>query len=207
MARRSDRRRLLRLGGASALVGELIDRVAERARPCAMAAAGARARIEQAVARPRPRTPHCPATTRRPSSGPVAPLPPTAFRRRTCCGTSRTRAGQGVPPGAVERGPDSPTAASSRCWAPPAVDRLSQLRAGEALSAVVLHATRRARHLSAERGAGDRGARSALRDKVLLGTLSPQLLVRMGWAPRPTVARRATAAVDATIDGPRPEER
>ena len=121
VARRSDRRGYSDWEVPPALVGELIDRAAEQGatlRP--MAAAGARARIEQAVAAAAARTPHCPATTRRPSSGPVAPLPTTAFRRRTCCGTSRDAGWTGRSrPARSSATPDSPTAASSRCWAPP----------------------------------------------------------------------------------------
>jgi nitroreductase len=63
-------------------------------------------------------------------------------------------------------------------------DPLSQLRAGEATSAVLLHAT--------ELGLATcplsqplevRGARAAVRDAVLGGTLCPQLVLRVGWAP------------------------
>jgi len=49
--------------------------------------------------------------------------------------------------------------------------------------------------------------RTALRDEVLQGTLSPQLLVRIGWAPPQPLPATPRLPVDATIDGPRPEER
>jgi nitroreductase len=61
---------------------------------------------------------------------------------------------------------------------------LDQLRAGEALSAVLLHAT--------ELGLATcplsqplevTAARTELRDDVLGGTLTPQLVLRVGWAP------------------------
>jgi nitroreductase len=81
-------------------------------------------------------------------------------------------------------------------------DRLSQLRAGEALSAVLLHAT----HLGLatcplsqplEIGA----TREVLQDNVLGGTLSPQIVLRLGWAPAdsgvPSTPRRP---VDEIID-------
>ena len=87
-------------------------------------------------------------------------------------------------------------------------DRLSQLRAGEALSAVILHATQAglatcplSEVLEIEE------TRTALRDEVLEGTLSPQLLVRIGWAPPQPLPATPRLPVDATIDGPRPEER
>jgi len=63
-------------------------------------------------------------------------------------------------------------------------DRLSQLRAGEALSAVLLQAT--------ELGLATcplsqplevAATRDVLRDDVLDGTLSPQIVLRLGWAP------------------------
>lgn len=63
-------------------------------------------------------------------------------------------------------------------------DRLSQLRAGEAASAVLLRAT--------ELGLGSSvlsqplevpATRRLVRDQVLGGTLSPQLVLRIGWPP------------------------
>jgi nitroreductase len=63
-------------------------------------------------------------------------------------------------------------------------DRLSQLRAGEAASAVLLHATALglatcplSQPLEVD------GARVTIRDAVLGGTLCPQLVLRVGWAP------------------------
>ena len=79
-------------------------------------------------------------------------------------------------------------------------DRLSQLRAGEAMSAVLLEATRH--------GLGScplsqplevQPTRNLLREKVLGGTLSPQIVIRIGWAqdtPLPTTPRRH---VDETV--------
>ena len=61
-------------------------------------------------------------------------------------------------------------------------DRLSQLRAGEALSAVLLEATRLALAgcpLSQPLEVGP--TRDVLRDDVLGGTLSPQVVIRLGW--------------------------
>lgn len=63
-------------------------------------------------------------------------------------------------------------------------DRISQLRAGEAASAVLLAATEF--HLATcplsqplEIGT----TRASLRDRVLQGTASPQMVLRIGWAP------------------------
>jgi nitroreductase len=74
-------------------------------------------------------------------------------------------------------------------------DPLSQLRAGEALSAVLLHATELglatcplSRPLEVD------ASRRAVQDEVLEGTAAPQLVLRVGWAPlgsplRPTPRR------------------
>ncbi|GAA5162415.1 NAD(P)H nitroreductase [Pseudonocardia eucalypti] len=77
-------------------------------------------------------------------------------------------------------------------------DRLSQLRAGEALSAVLLEATDLGLAtcpLSQPLEIGD--TRRYLRDRVLGGQLSPQLLIRTGWAPSgselPATPRRPVA--------------
>ncbi|WP_214401441.1 Acg family FMN-binding oxidoreductase [Pseudonocardia lacus] len=81
-------------------------------------------------------------------------------------------------------------------------DTLSQLRAGEAASAVMLHATRLGLAtcpLSQPLEVGE--TRIVVRDRVLGGTLSPQLVLRVGWAPGgkplPATPRRA---VDDTIE-------
>jgi nitroreductase len=63
-------------------------------------------------------------------------------------------------------------------------DTLSQLRAGEAMSAVILHATLlglASCPLSQVLEVGD--TRRALRDDVLDGSMSPQLVLRLGFAP------------------------
>jgi nitroreductase len=73
-------------------------------------------------------------------------------------------------------------------------DRLSQLRAGEALSAVLLHATHLGLAncpLSQPLEVAD--TREVLRDQVLGGTLSPQIVIRLGWPldqPLPPTPRR-----------------
>jgi len=63
-------------------------------------------------------------------------------------------------------------------------DRLSQLRAGEALSAVLLTATTIGLATCPLSQALEIGTtRRMLRDNVLDGTLSPQLVLRVGRAP------------------------
>jgi nitroreductase len=82
-------------------------------------------------------------------------------------------------------------------------DRLSQLRAGEAMSAVLLRATElelATCPLSQPLEVAD--TRQTLRDVVLHGTLSPQLILRIGWPPAgapaipPTPRRRLTEIVE-----------
>lgn len=80
-------------------------------------------------------------------------------------------------------------------------DTLSRLRAGEATSAVLLHATASGLASSPLSQPLEVGStRAALRDEVLGGTLSPQLVLRIGWAPAeaatPHTPRRS---VDETI--------
>jgi nitroreductase len=79
-------------------------------------------------------------------------------------------------------------------------DTLAQLRTGEALSAVLLHATASGLGtcpLSQPLEVGD--TRRHLRDNVLGGTLLPQLVLRIGWPPSgpplPATPRRPVADV------------
>lgn len=81
-------------------------------------------------------------------------------------------------------------------------DPLSQLRAGEAASAVLLHITELGLAgcpLSQPLEVGE--TRAVVRERVLGGTLSPQLVLRIGWAPPgnplPATPRRP---VDETIE-------
>ena len=63
-------------------------------------------------------------------------------------------------------------------------DRLSQLRAGEAASAVLLRATTLGLGSSVlSEPLEVAGTRELVRDEVLDGTLSPQLVLRVGWPP------------------------
>ena len=82
-------------------------------------------------------------------------------------------------------------------------DRLSQLRAGEALSAVLLQATHFGLASSPLSQPLEIGAtRQVLQDEVLDGTLSPQIVLRVGWAPAdstlpPTPRRPVAEIIDA----------
>jgi hypothetical protein len=83
-------------------------------------------------------------------------------------------------------------------------DTLSQLRAGEALSAVLLTATALGLATCPLSQPLEIGAtRRTLRDDVLEGTLSPQIVLRIGWPPvgppLPATPRRSFADI-ATIE-------
>jgi hypothetical protein len=82
-------------------------------------------------------------------------------------------------------------------------DPLSQLRAGEALSAVLLHATEvglaTSCPLSQPLEVGT--SRVVLRAEVLDGTVSPQLVLRVGWAPiGPPLPPTPRRPIDDTIE-------
>ncbi|WP_214369173.1 Acg family FMN-binding oxidoreductase [Pseudonocardia sp. H11422] len=63
-------------------------------------------------------------------------------------------------------------------------DRLSQLRAGEAMSAVLLYSTTLGLGSSPLSQPLEIGStRMVLQEQVLDGTLSPQLVIRVGWPP------------------------
>ena len=211
MARRSDRRCYSDWEVPSLLVTELISRAAEQGatlRP--MTAGGARARIEQAVMA---------------AAAAHAALP--AYHTETVLWTGRVASDDGVPAANLLRGvegngtnrlfpsgtiaqqdPDMLDGGLLAVLGTASDDRLSQLRAGEALSAVVLYATQAglatcplSEILEVE------ATRTALRDEVLEGTLSPQLLLRFGWAPPAPLPATPRLPVDATIDDSRAAER
>ncbi|HET9648666.1 MAG TPA: hypothetical protein VFP34_10595 [Microlunatus sp.] len=63
-------------------------------------------------------------------------------------------------------------------------DQLSRLRAGEAMSAVLLEATRQGlASCPLSQVLEVPGTRDVVRDDVLNGSLCPQILLRVGWAP------------------------
>jgi hypothetical protein len=83
-------------------------------------------------------------------------------------------------------------------------DTLSRLRAGEALSAVLLTATTLGLATCPLSQPLEIGAtRRTLRDDVLSGTLCPQIVLRLGWAPvgppLPATPRRSFADT-ATVE-------
>lgn len=85
-------------------------------------------------------------------------------------------------------------------------DPLSWLRAGEAMSAVLLHTTRLGlAGCPLSQPLEVPGTRIAVRDEILGGTLVPQLVLRIGWAPSgpplPATPRRPVEEVmDTTAD-------
>lgn len=85
-------------------------------------------------------------------------------------------------------------------------DPLSWLRAGEAMSAVLLHATRLGlAGCPLSQPLEVPGTRVAVRDEILGGTLVPQLVLRIGWAPSgpplPATPRRPVDdVVETTAD-------
>ena len=83
-------------------------------------------------------------------------------------------------------------------------DPLSRLRAGEALSAVLLTATTLGlATCPLSQPLEISSARLSLRDDVLGGSLSPQIVLRLGWAPAgpglPATPRRSFAHI-ATVE-------
>jgi nitroreductase len=97
----------------------------------------------------------------------------------------RTWTGLADGPGPVRAGvPESPDAATVLVLGTSSDDRLSHLRAGEAVSAVLLRATTLGLGSSVlSEPLEVAGPRALVRDEVLGGTLSPQLVLRIGWAP------------------------
>jgi hypothetical protein len=86
----------------------------------------------------------------------------------------------------------------------PTDDLRSQLRAGEALSAVLLHATDlRLASCPLSQPLEVDAIRETLRDRVFRGTTSPQLILRVGWAMRgaelPPTPRRPLAPQTARL--------
>lgn len=121
---------------------------------------------------------------------------PAANLIRNAAGT--IEAGRRFADGDIEVADGQPDGATLAVLGTASDDRLSQLRAGEALSAILLLACDyglAACPLSQPLEVG--ATRRTLRDKVLGGTLSPQLVLRLGWpsvgAPLPATPRRPVA--------------
>ena len=97
---------------------------------------------------------------------------------------------------------DEPDGALLAVLATASDDPLSQLRAGEALSAVLLHATELGLATCALSQPLEIGtSRRSVQDEVLDGAAAPQLVLRVGWAPpgpplRPTPRRPIDDMID-----------
>ena len=97
----------------------------------------------------------------------------------------------------TERGAVTPDSATLLVIGTSSDDRLSQLRAGEAASAVLLQATLAGMSTSPLTEALEISrTRAVVADEVLDGTLSPQMVIRVGWpssaaAAPPRTPRRA----------------
>jgi nitroreductase len=149
-----------------------------------------------------------------------------AYRTETALWSGRIADDTGVPAGNLLRDPLGTGAGTARRYAEGVLeqadnraedgaallalgtasdDPLSQLRAGEAASAVMLHATELglatcplSQPLEVD------AARIAVRDAVLGGTLCPQLLLRVGWAPAgPELPRTPRRPIEQTIESAR----
>ena len=102
-------------------------------------------------------------------------------------GGTRRRFGDGLIEQPSDEGPDGALLA---VLATGSDDSLSQLRAGEALSAVLLHATELGlATCPLSRPFEIASRRRDVRDDVLGGTAAPQLVLRVGWAPLGTPLR------------------
>lgn len=92
----------------------------------------------------------------------------------------------------VDEAPGTPDAATVLILGTSSDDRLSHLRAGEAVSAVLLRATTLGLGSSVlSEPLEVAGTRELVRDEVLGGTLSPQLVLRVGWPPATTPVPRS----------------
>lgn len=201
--RRSDRRPYTSWDVPDTLLAELVGHAAAEGailRP--LTAAGSRTRFEAAAA----------AATATHEKAP-------GYATETLLWTARTASDDGIPaanlpsrpaaPGTNRRfptgtidtaGPDRIDGGRLTVLGTASDDRLSQLRAGEALSAVTLHATVAglATCPLSEVLEVD-AARAVLRDDVLGGSLAPQLVLRIGWAPSGALPATPRRPVDSLL--------
>jgi nitroreductase len=186
--RRTDRRRFADREVPAEFVAQLIERAALQGallRP--VTAAGARARLIDAIR-----------TAAEIQEAKAAYLTETAVwsgrsvdvdgipPANLLCDPAATGAGTGrrFSEGLIEQTTDEPDGAALLVLATPSDDPLAQLRAGEALSAVLLHATELGLAtcpLSQPLEVGS--SRRTVQDEVLGGSAAPQLVLRVGWAP------------------------
>jgi nitroreductase len=187
--RRSDRRRFTDWEVPAQFLDELIERAAEQGallRP--VAGAEARARLIDAI-----------------REAAEAQEADSAYRTETAVWSGTYADVDGVPAANLLRDPIGTGAGTARRFSEGLIeqaatgepdgaallvlatasdDRLAQLRGGEALSAVLLHATGLGLAtcpLSQPLEVGT--SRQVLQDEVLGGSASPQLVLRVGWAP------------------------
>ncbi len=209
MHRRTDRRRFTDWEVPDAVVAELVDRAAAYGallRP--ITDAGTRARLVEiigAAAQEQERIPGY-RTETAVWSGIRAGVDgvPAANLLRDPVGTGDGTARR-FAEGRIPQDGDGPDGALLLVLGTASDGPLAQLRAGEALSAVLLDAT--------EAGLATcplsqplevPGARALLRDDVLGGTLTPQLVLRVGWAPSgPPLPATPRRPVDEVL-GPLP---
>jgi hypothetical protein len=106
----------------------------------------------------------------------------------------------------TEPRPDDPDGAVLMVLGTSSDDQLSRLRAGEAMSAVLLRAATLGLATSPlSEPLEVEGTRALLREQVLGGTLSPQLVLRVGWAPGSgTVPATRRRSLDDQLGARRP---
>jgi nitroreductase len=113
--------------------------------------------------------------------------------------SAHAEAERGFPEGGIQTRANEHDGATLAVLGTASDDSLSQLRAGEAMSAVLLQATQMGLAscpLSQPLEVGS--TRRLLRDEVLGGTLSPQLVLRLGFpqpSPLPTTPRRPVSEI------------
>ncbi|MBW0115092.1 Acg family FMN-binding oxidoreductase [Pseudonocardia abyssalis] len=199
VARRTDRRRYLDWEVPEAFVGELTDRAAEFGAVLRPVTGAARDRTVAAL---------------RAAARAQEDLP--GYHTETTVWTGGRSGDDGVPAANLLRDADVSGDGTARWFSEGLIaqtdggkdgallmvlgtasdDTLSQLRAGEALSAVLLHATQLGlASCPLSQPLEVTSTRAMLRDDVLGGTLDPQLVLRVGWAPTgsplPPTPRRA----------------
>jgi nitroreductase len=201
LRRRTDRRRFSTWGVPEAMQAALVQRAAEQGALLRVVTGRARHKLE---------------STLRDAAAAADDTP--AYRTETAVWSGVESADDGVPaanllatppdpahgrrftPGRIQEPAGEPDGAVLAVIGTASDDPLSQLRAGEALSAVLLQATLlglASCPLSQVLEVGD--TRRALRDDVLDGAIAPQIVLRLGFpsasAPLPATPRRPIAEI------------
>jgi hypothetical protein len=207
-ARRTDRRRYGTWEVPTAFVDELVERAAALGAVLRPVPAGRPRQMLQDAIREADRiqedTPGYRTETALWSGGSVdgAGIPATNLLRDRGAPASTTA--RRFYPGALEQAPadDAEDGALLLVLGTASDDTLSRLRAGEATSAVLLHATLLGLATSPLSQPLEVGTtRAVVRDQVLGGTLCPQLVLRVGWAPPgPQLPATPRRPVDDTIE-------